>query len=69
MTRRTASDRDETYEAVIEWLKLVLAVVTAAALTVIYLLMPTPQPGSFAEFIKACLPNIVSALIVFPTVS
>lgn len=68
MTRSVSDDRDKKYEAAIEWLKLVLAVVTAAALTVIYLLMPEPTTGSFSEFIKACLPNLVSALIVFPAV-
>ncbi len=68
MTSGMSDDRDDRYEAAIEWLKLMLALVTAAALTVIYLLMPDPTPGSVQEFIKACLPNLVSALIVFPAV-
>lgn len=71
MARTTAGnhrDRDEN-ETAIEWLKLLLALVAAAALTIIYFLLPqTANPGPVLEFVKACLPNLVTALIVFPTV-
>ncbi|WP_162688752.1 MULTISPECIES: hypothetical protein [unclassified Streptomyces] len=59
--------RDEGNESAIEWLKLLLAVVTLAALTVIWFLLPPPErAGSGVEFIRACLPNIITALVVFP---
>src|SRR5512139_1174757 len=63
-----ASSQDED-EAAIEWLKLLLAVVAAAALTVIYFLLPRPtSPGPLLNFVVACIPNLVTALIVFPAV-
>ena len=67
---RTTSDRYENSEdAAIEWLKLLLAIVAAAALTTIYFLLPRQgDSGPVLEFVKACLPNLVTALIVFPTV-
>ncbi|MFZ3473698.1 hypothetical protein ACODT3_07720 [Streptomyces sp. 4.24] len=59
--------RDQGNESAIEWLKLLLAVVTLAALTVIWFLLPPPErAGSGVEFIRACLPNIITALVVFP---
>lgn len=69
MARTMPDQHDVRYEAAIDWLKLVIAVVTAAALTVIYLLLPDPSGSSpLLEFVRACLPNLVSALIVFPAV-
>ncbi|MFD9306651.1 hypothetical protein ACFWCB_28980 [Streptomyces sp. NPDC060048] len=59
--------QEQGNESAVEWLKLVLAVVTLAALTVIYFLLPPPErAGSGIEFIRACLPNVITALVVFP---
>ncbi|MEU4762999.1 hypothetical protein AB0H12_07070 [Actinosynnema sp. NPDC023794] len=69
MASSAARSRDNDDQAAIEWLKLLLAVVAAAALTVIYFLLPrSVESDPVLEFIKACLPNLVTALIVFPTV-
>lgn len=69
MKQRGASRLENDDETAIEWLKLLLAIVAAAALTIIYFLLPrTGDLGPVLEFVKACLPNLVTALIVFPTV-
>ncbi|MFJ6792684.1 hypothetical protein [Streptomyces sp. NPDC091268] len=61
--------REEEDESAVEWLKLVLAVVTLVALTVIYFLLPPPEEsGAGVDFLRACLPNIITALVVFPVV-
>lgn len=55
----------QAYEDALEWLKLLLAVVTIAALITIYFLLPA-SGGQVVGFIKACIPNIVTALLVIP---
>ncbi|MFD9356199.1 hypothetical protein [Streptomyces sp. NPDC060031] len=59
--------QEDENETAVEWLKLVLAVVTLVALTVIYFLLPPPEKAdAVVDFIRACLPNIITALVVFP---
>ena len=69
MTQQGPGYHETEPEIAIEWLKFLLAIVAAAALTIIYFLLPrSGDMGPALEFIKACLPNLVTALIVFPTV-
>ncbi|SFD16543.1 hypothetical protein [Streptomyces aidingensis] len=60
---------EDRNEAAIDWLKLLLALVTAASLTVIYFLLPDGERGGqTAGFLKDLFPNLIAALIVFPVV-
>jgi hypothetical protein len=67
MIRGTQKDSDKVREAAIEWLKLVLAVVTMAALVVIYFLLPA-RGGSGLGLIRNLIPNVIATLLVIPVV-
>jgi hypothetical protein len=58
---------DNTYEIAIEWLKVLLAIVTMAALIAIYLLLPA-RGGYGLGLIRNLIPNIIATLLVVPAV-
>jgi hypothetical protein len=52
----------------IEWLKLMLAMVSVSGLIAVYFLLPTNSDSTLVAFVQACIPNAVTALLVFPIV-
>jgi len=67
MDRESRKNPDKINEVVIEWLKLLLAVVTMAALVIIYFLLPS-QAGSGLDLIRNLIPNAITTLLVVPVV-
>lgn len=67
MAQQSDIDHDKLHQGAIEWLQLLLAIVSIVALAVIYLLLPDNK-GAILGLIKNLIPNVIAALLVVPAV-